>query len=74
MLIVWHIQSGCPVRTIFDPEPAGIIALDISKDGNKILTLSKLFEGHQKVKIWNWKNFDVDWPIESEGSFKFDDY
>lgn len=72
MLIVWHFESGCPVRTIFDPETAGIMALDISNDGNKILTLAKSYNGTQRVRIWKWKDFSRDMPIECEGMFRFD--
>lgn len=45
LMIVWHYESGCPVRTIFDPEPMGICNLDISNDGNRILTLSVPYRG-----------------------------
>jgi WD40 repeat protein len=72
MLIVWHFESGCPVRTIFDPEAAGIMALDISNDGNKIITLAKSNNGVQYVRVWKWKDFSRDLPVESEGVFRFD--
>lgn len=41
MLVVWDIVTGVPKRTIFDPHPDGVLALDVSADGELIVTLSK---------------------------------
>ena len=41
MLVVWDVKSGIPLKTIFDPHPKGCESLDISPDGNHIVTLSR---------------------------------
>jgi hypothetical protein len=33
MLVIWDAKTGVPKKTIFDPHPNGILALDISADG-----------------------------------------
>lgn len=42
MLVVWDSQSGTPVKTIFDPHPHGVRAVDISPDSQYIVTLSNI--------------------------------
>lgn len=41
MLVVWDVNSGTPRKTIFNPHPEGVLALDINADGTLIVTLSK---------------------------------
>ncbi len=41
MLVVWDAKTGIPRKTIFDPHEQGTQALDISPDGQYIVTLSK---------------------------------
>ena len=41
MLVVWDVATGTPKKTIFNPHPDGVLALDINENGNMIVTLSK---------------------------------
>ncbi len=41
MLVVWDVNTGTPKKTILNPHPDGVLALDINEDGNLIVTLSK---------------------------------
>lgn len=41
MLVVWDVVTGVPKKTIFDPHPNGVVALDVSVDGSLIVTVSK---------------------------------
>ncbi len=41
MLVVWNANTGIPIKTILDPHPFGTQALDISSDGQYIVTLSR---------------------------------
>uniref|UniRef100_A0A0G4H590 Cilia- and flagella-associated protein 251 n=1 Tax=Chromera velia CCMP2878 TaxID=1169474 RepID=A0A0G4H590_9ALVE len=40
MLVVWERATASPVKTIFDPHPFGVIALDITPSSQHIVTLS----------------------------------
>lgn len=71
MLIVWNAETGFPIRTIFEPEKLGIISIDISNDGEKLLTLGKAHNGVQKIRIWKWKDTSNQKPIEIESEFEF---
>ncbi len=42
MLVVWDSTTGTPLKTIFDPHPHGVRAVDISPDSQYIVTLSNL--------------------------------
>lgn len=66
MLVVWKAETGTPVRTIFEPEAQGIAAIDISNDGEQLLTLGRVHEDLQRVRVWRWKDVTRDHPIESE--------
>jgi len=44
MLVIWDAKEGTPRKTIFDPHPQGTKSLDISPDGQYILTMSRLEE------------------------------
>ena len=41
MLVIWDARTGLPKKTIMDPHPNGVEALDVSPDGQLIVTLSK---------------------------------
>lgn len=41
MLVIWDVHTGIPKKTIFDPHANGVMDLDISVDGQYIVTLSK---------------------------------
>ena len=56
MLVVWDVASGTPRKTIFNPHPNGVVALDINQDGNMIVTLSKAdVPTQQQVSLWRWE-------------------
>jgi WD40 repeat protein len=44
ILVVWDSLTGAPVKTIFNPHPAGVIALDISSDSMFVITLGAVDE------------------------------
>jgi WD40 repeat protein/Ca2+-binding EF-hand superfamily protein len=71
MLIVWKVDTGVPVRTIFEPERLGIIAIDISADGEKLLTLGKGLDGTQRVRVWNWRDTSRPHPVDVESAIQF---
>jgi hypothetical protein len=55
MLVVWDVNSGTPRKTIFNPHPEGVLALDINSDGTLIATLSKANSPtEQEVTLWKW--------------------
>lgn len=56
MLVVWDVASGTPRKTIFNPHPNGVVALDVNQDGNMIVTLSKAdVPTQQQVSLWRWE-------------------
>ncbi len=56
MLVVWDVNTGTPRKTIFNPHPDGVIALDINQDGTLIVTLSKApTPTEQVVTLWKWQ-------------------
>lgn len=56
MLVVWDVSSGTPKKTIFNPHPDGVAALDINEDGTMIVTLSKAdTPTKQQVSLWKWQ-------------------
>ena len=59
MLVVWDVVTGVPKKTIFDPHPKGVLALDVSFDGSLIVTLSKEEEPtNQVITLWKWEEGD----------------
>lgn len=55
MLVVWDVNTGTPRKTIFNPHPDGVLALDINNDGTMIATLSKSSTPtEQWVTLWRW--------------------
>jgi hypothetical protein len=42
MLVIWDVNTGVPKKTIFEPHPNGVMAIDVSVDGSLIVTLSKV--------------------------------
>jgi WD40 repeat protein len=66
MVVVWDSLKGIPVKTIFEPHPIGIQAVDISHDSMYIATVSMMDENqHQVLSIWQWTSEDTA-PIHSE--------
>ena len=56
MLVVWDVATGTPRKTIFNPHPDGVVALDINENGNMIVTLSKAdTPTKQQVSLWRWE-------------------
>lgn len=56
MLVVWDVTTGTPRKTIFNPHPEGVVALDINEDGTMIVTLSKSdVPSKQQVSLWKWE-------------------
>ncbi len=56
MLVVWDVNSGTPRKTIFNPHPKGVLALDINNDGTMIATLSyATTPAEQWVTLWKWE-------------------
>ncbi len=66
MMIVWSESKGTPLRTFFGSGDEGVKSIDFSKDGTLILTLSFLFEDKQKIRVWNWEDYEQDNPIVNE--------
>lgn len=67
MLVIWDANTGVPKKTIFEPYPTGVMALDISLDGSYIVTLSKADRiEDQMVTLWRWEDED---PIFSTNPF-----
>lgn len=61
MLVVWDVNSGTPRKTIFNPHPEGVLALDINADGTLIVTLSKAATPtEQEVTLWRWEEEEAE--------------
>lgn len=58
MLVIWDTVSGIPIKSIFNPHPHGVIAMDISPDALFIVTLSAPAESDnndpQMMSLWEW--------------------
>lgn len=60
MLVVWDTGSGIPIKSIFNPHPNGVMAMDISPDALFIVTLSAPEQAENGVKVpqmislWEW--------------------
>ncbi len=59
LLVVWDVSTGTPKKTIFNPHPEGVVALDVSNDGTMIGTLSKANTPQEQiVTLWKWEDED----------------
>jgi WD40 repeat protein len=55
LIVVWDSTTGVPVKTIFDPHPKGVVALDFSHDASYLVTLSAPDDtGQQVIAVWEW--------------------
>lgn len=60
MLVVWDTSSGIPIKSIFNPHPNGVVAMDISPDALFIVTLSAPAPAEsdnndpQMISLWEW--------------------
>lgn len=57
MIVVWDSTTGTPTKTIFNPHPQGVVAMDMSPDAMFLVTLSKVEEGsgeEQAISLWEW--------------------
>ena len=48
MLVIWDCKSGLPRKTIMEPHKMGVQTLDITPDGQLIVTCSKEDESKQQ--------------------------
>eukprot|EP01138_Halocafeteria_seosinensis_P012467 gb/GECG01012739.1/.p1 GENE.gb/GECG01012739.1/~~gb/GECG01012739.1/.p1 ORF type:complete len:1026 (+),score=133.98 gb/GECG01012739.1/:1-3078(+) len=65
MIVIWDSISRSPVKTIFNPHPYGVSAIDLSPDATRIATLSYQppeVEDPQIIAVWEW-TVDRDTPI-----------
>ena len=53
MLVIWDVKTGIPRKTIFDPHPLGTECMDVSKDGQYIVTISI------EVKVKKYKKMEM---------------
>lgn len=63
LIVIWDSTTGVPVKTIFDPHPNGIVAMDFSFDATYLVTLSApdpSGETGQVVAIWEWTSAQTD--------------
>lgn len=61
LIVVWDSEGGAPVRTIFNPHPVGVLAMDISSDATFLAVLSASEvgqEGSQELSLWELANTD----------------
>ncbi|CAM9977972.1 unnamed protein product [Scytosiphon promiscuus] len=60
MLVVWDTASGIPIKSIFNPHPNGVLAMDMSPDALFIVTLSapepteNWGKTPQTISLWEW--------------------
>mgnify|MGYP005991374995 CR=1 FL=1 len=58
MVVVWDAYTGAPAKTIMNPHPHGVAAVDITPDGSRICTLSHVQNGDsdepQVLALWDW--------------------
>ena len=69
MLVVWRADSGLPLRTILCAEELGVAAIDVSRDGERLLTLGRPVGGTQRARVWRWRDGGRALPVEAEGVF-----
>lgn len=61
LLVVWKVDTGTPIKSIFDPHPNGIQNLDITEEGDLIVTLSREEPddngnySSQTISVWDWE-------------------
>lgn len=59
MVVIWEAASGQPIRTINCPHPKGVIAMDLSRDGQQLVLLSaastdsESMEMEQEISLWD---------------------
>ncbi|CAK90550.1 unnamed protein product (macronuclear) [Paramecium tetraurelia] len=59
MLVIWDAKTGVPRRTIFEPHANGVQAVDISENGQYLVTLSKEEPDKiQSISFWDWQSQD----------------
>lgn len=59
--IVWDAVTGDPVKTILAPHKTGVVAMDISPDGQLLVTLSAAEENEEQfVAVWDIGGESVD--------------
>ncbi|CAM9670144.1 unnamed protein product, partial [Chrysoparadoxa australica] len=61
MMVVWDANSGTPIKSIPNPHPNGVMAVDMSPDAMFLVTLSypsnaqsRLSGELQSISIWEW--------------------
>lgn len=60
MMVVWDTASGAPIKSIFNPHPNGVLAIDISPDALFIVALSAPHVAEdqgaepQTLSLWEW--------------------
>jgi len=60
MVVVWDSYTGAPAKTIMNPHPNGVAAVDITPDGSRICTLSHVSSSvsdsdePQVLALWDW--------------------
>jgi len=62
MLVVWDSTHGVPVRTYDNPNPNGIISMDLSADNQYIVTIGAEPD-LQTISLWDWTNVNETGPI-----------
>jgi|MDSV01.2.fsa_nt_gb cilia- and flagella-associated protein 251 len=66
LIVVWDSITGTPIKTIFNPHPNGILAMDITPDAMFIVTISVPNEvGIQEIALWEWTS-ERDEPLYRE--------
>ena len=70
MIVVWSEDTGVPLKTFFEVDELGIRCMDISKDGNYILTLGQYIDGKQTIKVWDWTDSENESPIIAQTAAK----
>lgn len=67
MIVVWDSLNGTPIKTIFNPHPHGVAAMDLSPDALFLVTIGAVQnEGDpQGISLWEWTN-DSEGPLYTE--------
>ena len=66
LIVVWDSVTGTPIKTIFNPHPNGVLAMDITPDAMFLVTLSAPDEnGKQEISLWEW-TAQGDGPLYTE--------
>eukprot|EP00753_Platysulcus_tardus_P018249 PLAT6795.1.p2 GENE.PLAT6795.1~~PLAT6795.1.p2 ORF type:complete len:975 (+),score=426.58 PLAT6795.1:45-2927(+) len=67
MIVVWDSLTGTPIKTIFQPHPNGVSAMDLSPDAMFLVTLSAVdpdSDDPQVISLWEW-TVERDGPLYS---------